>query len=143
MQSSGGLTSSKNFQGKDAVLSGPAGGVIAAVETNKQNKKYSGLIGLDMGGTSTDVFHYEKNYERSIENNIAGNKIKVPMLNINTIAAGGGSLISFDGIKINVGPNSAGAIPGPACYGLGGPATITDCNLVLVFILFISANPIP
>jgi len=134
MQSSGGLTSSKNFQGKDAVLSGPAGGVIAAVETNKHNKKYSGLIGLDMGGTSTDVFHYEKNYERSIENNIAGNKIKVPMLSINTIAAGGGSLISFDGIKINVGPKSAGAIPGPACYGLGGPATITDCNLVLGYI---------
>ncbi len=134
MQSSGGLTSSKNLQGKDAVLSGPAGGVIAAVEINKHNKKYSGLIGLDMGGTSTDVFHYEGNYERSIENSIAGNKIKVPMLSINTIAAGGGSVISFDGLKINVGPKSAGAIPGPACYGLGGPATITDCNLVLGYI---------
>ncbi len=134
MQSSGGLTSSTNFEGKDAVLSGPAGGVIAAVETNKNIKKYSGLIGLDMGGTSTDVFHYENSYERSLENTIAGNKIKVPMLNINTIAAGGGSLVSFDGLKINVGPDSAGAIPGPACYGLGGPATITDCNLVLGYI---------
>ena len=110
MQSSGGLTSSTNFEGKDAVLSGPAGGVIAAVETNKNIKKYSGLIGLDMGGTSTDVFHYENSYERSLENTIAGNKIKVPMLNINTIAAGGGSLVSFDGLKINVGPDSAGAI---------------------------------
>ncbi|PPR17104.1 MAG: Acetophenone carboxylase gamma subunit [Alphaproteobacteria bacterium MarineAlpha9_Bin3] len=134
MQSSGGLTSSKNFQGKDAVLSGPAGGVIAAVEINKHNKEYSGLIGIDMGGTSTDVFHYEGNYERSLENSISGNKIKVPMLSINTIAAGGGSMISFDGLKINIGPKSAGAIPGPACYGLGGPATITDCNLVLGYI---------
>jgi 5-oxoprolinase (ATP-hydrolysing) len=134
MQSSGGLTSGQNFQGKDAVLSGPAGGVIAAVETNKQNNKYSGFIGLDMGGTSTDVFHYENNYERSIENNIAGHKIIAPMLNINTIAAGGGSIISFDGQKINVGPSSAGAMPGPACYGLGGPATITDCNLILGYI---------
>ena len=134
MQSSGGLTSSSNFEGKDAVLSGPAGGVIAAVETNKKINKYSGLIGLDMGGTSTDVFHYENSYERSLENTVAGNKIKVPMLNINTIAAGGGSLVSFDGLKINVGPESAGAIPGPACYGLGGPATITDCNLVLGYI---------
>jgi 5-oxoprolinase (ATP-hydrolysing) len=134
MQSSGGLTSSGNFQGKDAVLSGPAGGVIAAVETNKKNKKYSGFIGLDMGGTSTDVFHYKNNYERSFENIVGGNKIKSPMLHINTIAAGGGSLISFDGLKINVGPNSAGAIPGPACYGFGGPATITDCNLVLGYI---------
>ena len=87
-----------------------------------------------MGGTSTDVFHYENSYERSLENTVAGSKIKVPMLNINTIAAGGGSLVSFDGLKINVGPESAGAIPGPACYGLGGPATITDCNLVLGYI---------
>ena len=117
--------------GKDAVLSGPAGGVIAAVETNKLYKNYEGIIGLDMGGTSTDVFHYKDQYERSHENIIAGNKIKVPMLNINTIAAGGGSIIKLEGSKITVGPESAGASPGPACYGIGGPATITDCNLVL------------
>ena len=131
MKSSGGLSSYKNFKGKDAVLSGPAGGVIAAVEINKNNKEYSGIIGIDMGGTSTDVFHYKDEYERSNENNIAGNKIKVPMLKINTIASGGGSIISFDGQKITVGPKSAGAFPGPACYGYGGPATITDCNLIL------------
>jgi 5-oxoprolinase (ATP-hydrolysing) len=134
MQSSGGLTSGSNFNGKDAVLSGPAGGVIAAVETNKLHKNYEGLIGIDMGGTSTDVFHYESQYERSHENIIAGNKIKVPMLNINTIASGGGSIINFDGSKINVGPESAGAFPGPACYDLGGPVTITDCNLLLGYI---------
>tara|TARA_B100000686_G_scaffold89006_2_gene95684 strand:+ start:13837 stop:17466 length:3630 start_codon:yes stop_codon:yes gene_type:complete len=131
MKSSGGLSSYKNFKGKDAVLSGPAGGVIAAVEINKSNKEYSGIIGIDMGGTSTDVFHYKDEYERSNENNVAGNKIKVPMLKINTIASGGGSIISFDGQKITVGPESAGAFPGPACYGHRGPATITDCNLIL------------
>jgi len=131
MQSSGGLALSKNFKGKDAVLSGPAGGVIAAVETNKQYKQFDGLIGLDMGGTSTDVFHYEKEYERSTENIVAGTRIKSPMLVVNTIAAGGGSIIRFDGQKISVGPNSAGANPGPACYGLNGPLTITDCNFIL------------
>ncbi|MDB9971644.1 hydantoinase B/oxoprolinase family protein [Alphaproteobacteria bacterium] len=134
MQSSGGLTSSNNFNGKDAVLSGPAGGVIAAVETNILYKKNKGIIGLDMGGTSTDVFHYNGQYERSHENIIAGNKIKVPMLKINTIAAGGGSIIKLEGSKIIVGPISAGASPGPACYGKGGPATITDCNLLLGYI---------
>ena len=140
MQSTGGLTSSSNFNGKDAVLSGPAGGVIAAVETNKLYKNYGGIIGLDMGGTSTDVFHYKDQYERSHENIIAGNKIKVPMLNINTIAAGGGSIIKLEGSKIIVGPKSAGASPGPACYGIGGPATITDCNLLLGYI---QANNFP
>ncbi|MDG2268736.1 MAG: hydantoinase B/oxoprolinase family protein [Alphaproteobacteria bacterium] len=134
MQSTGGLTSSSNFNGKDAVLSGPAGGVIAAVETNKLYKNYGGIIGLDMGGTSTDVFHYKDQYERSHENIIADNKIKVPMLNINTIAAGGGSIIKLEGSKIIVGPKSAGASPGPACYGIGGHATITDCNLLLGYI---------
>ena len=140
IKSNGGLTSSKNFSGKDAVLSGPAGGVIAAVETNKLYKNYEGIIGLDMGGTSTDVFHYKDHYERSHENIIAGNKIKVPMLNINTIAAGGGSIIKLEGSKITVGTESAGASPGPACYGMGGPATITDCNLVLGYI---QANNFP
>ena len=140
MQSSGGLTSSNNFNGKDAVLSGPAGGVIAAVETNILYKKNRGIIGLDMGGTSTDVFHYNGQYERSHENIIAGNKIKVPMLKINTIAAGGGSIIKLEGSKIIVGPISAGASPGPACYGKGGPATITDCNLLLGYI---QANNFP
>ena len=131
MKSSGGLSSYQNFTGKDAVLSGPAGGVIAAVEINKNNKDFSGIIGIDMGGTSTDVFHYKGEYERSNDNIVKNNKIKVPMLKINTIAAGGGSIVAFDGQKITVGPKSAGAIPGPACYGLGGPATITDCNLIL------------
>ena len=140
MQSTGGLTSSNNFNGKDAVLSGPAAGVIAAVETNKLYKKIGGIIGLDMGGTSTDVFHYNGQYERSHENIIAGNKIKVPMLNINTIASGGGSIINLEGSKITVGPKSAGASPGPACYGTGGPATITDCNLLLGYI---QANNFP
>ena len=131
MQSSGGLAISKNFKGKDAILSGPAGGVIASVEINKKFKQFDGLIGVDMGGTSTDVFHYEKEYERSTENIIAGTRIKSPMLVVNTIAAGGGSIIKFDGQKITVGPDSAGANPGPACYGLNGPFTITDCNFIL------------
>ena len=131
MKSSGGLTSANSFKGKEAVLSGPAGGVIAAVELNKKNKNYAGIIGIDMGGTSTDVFHFKDEYERSNENIIDGNKIRAPMLKINTIAAGGGSIINFDNHKIIVGPKSAGANPGPACYGLGGPPTITDCNLIL------------
>ncbi|PPR26844.1 MAG: Acetophenone carboxylase gamma subunit [Alphaproteobacteria bacterium MarineAlpha9_Bin1] len=131
MQSSGGLSPANNFKGKDAVLSGPAGGVIAAVEMNKKFNQFTGLIGLDMGGTSTDVFHYEKEYERSTENIVAGTRIRSPMLTVNTIASGGGSIIKFDGQKISVGPNSAGANPGPACYGLNGPLTITDCNFIL------------
>ena len=102
MKSSGGLSSYKNFTGKDAVLSGPAGGVIAAVEINKDNKNYSGIIGIDMGGTSTDVFHYKGEYERSNDNIVENNKIKVPMLKINTIASGGGSIVKFDDQKITV-----------------------------------------
>ena len=132
LRSDGGLASGRAAAESpvNLLLSGPAGGVAGAMYFCKRSG-FENILTFDMGGTSTDVFHYEGEYERSHENNISGNKIKVPMLNINTIAAGGGSLIKFDGIKINVGPKSAGAYPGPACYGLGGPATITDCNLLL------------
>ena len=130
MQSNGGLTDARAFRGKDAVLSGPAGGVVGMVAASAP---YGGdrLIGFDMGGTSTDVSHYAGKLELGDENMIAGVRIRAPMMQIQTIAAGGGSICSFDGMRFRVGPESAGARPGPACYRSGGPLTVTDCNLFL------------
>ena len=130
MQSNGGLTDANFFQGKDALLSGPAGGVVSMTETGKQ-AGYNKLIGFDMGGTSTDVCHFAGEYERSFETELAGVRIRAPMMEINTVAAGGGSILSFKDGRFQVGPESAGAIPGPASYGKGGPLTVTDCNVLL------------
>jgi len=130
MQSHGGLTSAHEFQGKDAILSGPAGGIVAAVET-AHSAGFKKIIGFDMGGTSTDVSHYAGHYERSFETEVAGIEMRVPMLDIHTVAAGGGSIISQLQNEILVGPESAGANPGPSCYRRGGPLTVTDCNLLL------------
>ncbi len=130
MQSSGGLTDAGRFQGKDAILSGPAGGVVGAVRTSAiagQEK----IIGFDMGGTSTDVCHYAGEFERVLNTEVAGVRITAPMMNIHTVAAGGGSLLTFDGTRLRVGPESAGANPGPACYGRGGPLAVTDANVAL------------
>ncbi len=130
MTSSGGLTSANLFRGKDAILSGPAGGIIGAIKTSE----YSGakkIITFDMGGTSTDVAHYSGIIEKEFETEIAGIRMRVPMLKINTVAAGGGSILHFDGERFQVGPLSAGANPGPACYDMGGPLTVTDANLIL------------
>ncbi|MEZ5124616.1 MAG: hydantoinase B/oxoprolinase family protein [Thermoleophilia bacterium] len=130
MQSHGGLTDARLFRGKDAVLSGPAGGIIGAVETCRRIG-FDRLITFDMGGTSTDVSHYAGELERSIESEVAGTRVRAPMLRIHTVAAGGGSICGFSEGRYRVGPASAGADPGPACYGKGGPLTITDCNVVL------------
>ena len=130
MQSNGGLTDANLFQGKDALLSGPAGGVVSMVQTGKQ-AGYNKLIGFDMGGTSTDVCHFAGEYERSFETELAGVRIRAPMMQINTVAAGGGSILSFRDGRFQVGPESAGAIPGPASYGKDGPLTVTDCNVLL------------
>ena len=130
MQSHGGLTDAVLFRGKDSVLSGPAGGIVGAVETCRR-AGYHKLITFDMGGTSTDVSHYAGEYERSLETTIAGARLRSPMLAIHTVAAGGGSICSYGEGRYRVGPKSAGADPGPACYGRGGPLTVTDCNLVL------------
>ena len=130
MQSNGGLTDANLFQGKDALLSGPAGGVVSMVQTGKQ-AGYGKLIGFDMGGTSTDVCHFAGEYERSFETELAGVRIRAPMMQINTVAAGGGSILSFKDGRFQVGPESAGAIPGPASYGKDGPLTVTDCNVLL------------
>lgn len=130
MQSTGGLADSTHFRGKDAVLSGPAGGVIGAVHT-AAGAGYDRIIGFDMGGTSTDVCHYQGEYERTETASIAGAHLRVPMLSIHTVAAGGGSVVNFDGARIRVGPESAGAVPGPAAYRRGGPLTVTDCNVLL------------
>jgi len=130
MQSNGGLTDANYFQGKDAILSGPAGGVVGMVKTGEKiglNK----LIGFDMGGTSTDVCHYNSEYERTLETELAGVRLRSPMMLINTVAAGGGSILYFDGSRYRVGPDSAGAFPGPACYRNGGPLTVTDCNVMI------------
>lgn len=128
IQSSGNLSAPEEFKGKDAILSGPAGGVIAIGNvSNELNLK--GAIGFDMGGTSTDVSRFDGQYEKIYEQDIAGVEIQKESLNINTIAAGGGSVLWFDGQKMKVGPHSAGAEPGPSCYGFGGPLTITDANL--------------
>ncbi|WP_338242705.1 hydantoinase B/oxoprolinase family protein [Aurantiacibacter hainanensis] len=130
MQSNGGLADARAFRGKDAVLSGPAGGVVGMVET-AQALGYDKLIGFDMGGTSTDVCHYAGEYERTGDSVVAGIRIAAPMMQVHTVAAGGGSICRFDGQSLRVGPESAGADPGPACYRKGGPLTVTDCNLIL------------
>ncbi len=130
MQSHGGLTDAHFFQGKDAILSGPAGGVVSMVHTAGL-AGFDQVIGFDMGGTSTDVSHYDGEYERTFESEVAGARIRAPMMLIHTVAAGGGSILHFDGARYRVGPDSAGADPGPACYRRGGPLTVTDCNLML------------
>jgi 5-oxoprolinase (ATP-hydrolysing) len=130
MQSSGGLTQAHRFQGKDAILSGPAGGIVGAVQTSTL-AGLTQIIAFDMGGTSTDVTHYAGEYERGFETEIAGVRLRAPVLQIHTVAAGGGSICSFDGARLRVGPESAGALPGPAAYRRGGPLTLTDCNVML------------
>jgi 5-oxoprolinase (ATP-hydrolysing) len=130
MQSSGGLTDARLFQGKDAILSGPAGGIVGMVKTGEA-AGHRRLIGFDMGGTSTDVSHYAGAYERSFETEVAGVRMRAPMMDIHTVAAGGGSICSFRDGRFQVGPESAGADPGPACYRRGGPLTVTDCNVML------------
>ncbi len=130
MQSSGGLTEAQRFNGKDAILSGPAGGIVGMAKTGAA-AGYERLIGFDMGGTSTDVSHYAGEYERAFDTEVAGVRMRAPMMSIHTIAAGGGSIIRFDGARLRVGPESAGAYPGPASYRRGGPLTITDANVVL------------
>ena len=130
MQSSGGLIDAKAFRGKDAILSGPAGGVIGAVQAAR-SAGFTKIIGFDMGGTSTDVMHFAGEYERALDIEIAGIRLRTPILHVHTIAAGGGSLCAFDGLRLSVGPASAGANPGPASYRRGGPLTVTDCNVLL------------
>ncbi|MFN4277237.1 MAG: hydantoinase B/oxoprolinase family protein [Ferrovibrio sp.] len=130
MQSNGGLADAHFFQGKDSILSGPAGGVVGLVETSTR-AGFDKVIGFDMGGTSTDVSHYAGEYERAFETMVAGVRMRAPMMMINTVAAGGGSILHFDGARYRVGPDSAGANPGPACYRRGGPLAVTDCNVVL------------
>ncbi|WP_294621382.1 hydantoinase B/oxoprolinase family protein [uncultured Roseovarius sp.] len=130
MQSNGGLTDARLFQGKDAILSGPAGGIVGMVKTGEA-AGHDKLIGFDMGGTSTDVSHYAGDYERSFETEVAGVRMRAPMMDIHTVAAGGGSICKFEGGRFQVGPESAGADPGPACYRRGGPLTVTDCNVML------------
>ena len=130
MQSNGGLINARLFQGKDAILSGPAGGVVGMTRTAAMSGFHK-LIGFDMGGTSTDVTHYDGEYERSFETLVAGVRMRAPMMHIHTVAAGGGSVLEFDGSRFRVGPESAGANPGPACYRRGGPLTVTDCNVML------------
>jgi 5-oxoprolinase (ATP-hydrolysing) len=130
MQSNGGLTDAHRFQGKDAILSGPAGGIVGAVRTAELGG-FDKIIAFDMGGTSTDVSHYAGEFERSFETLVAGVRMRAPMMHIHTVAAGGGSICVFDGARYRVGPQSAGANPGPACYRRGGPLTVTDCNVML------------
>ena len=129
MMSSGGLTAADLFQGKDAILSGPAGGVVGMVETGRA-AGFARLIGFDMGGTSTDVSHYDGEYERAFETEVAGVRMRAPMMLIHTVAAGGGSILHFDGSRFRVGPDSAGADPGPKCYRRGGPLAVTDANVM-------------
>ncbi|MET8563049.1 hydantoinase B/oxoprolinase family protein [Streptomyces flaveolus] len=130
MQSNGGLTEAGQFRGKDAVLSGPAGGIVGMVRMS-QRAGHDRVIGFDMGGTSTDVSHFAGAYERVFTTQIAGVRLRAPMLDIHTVAAGGGSVLHFDGSRYRVGPDSAGADPGPACYRAGGPLTVTDANVML------------
>ena len=147
MQSNGGLIDAHRFQGKDSILSGPAGGVVGAVKTCAQ-AGFNKIIGFDMGGTSTDVSHYNNDnnsannngnnrqannsdYERTFETEVAGVRLRAPMMAIHTVAAGGGSVLQFDGARYRVGPASAGAYPGPACYRQGGPLSVTDCNVLV------------
>ncbi|HUL68572.1 MAG TPA: hydantoinase B/oxoprolinase family protein [Burkholderiaceae bacterium] len=130
MQSSGGLTDAHRFQGKDAILSGPAGGIVGMVRASRA-AGFDHVIGFDMGGTSTDVSHFAGEYEREFETMVAGVRMRAPMMSIHTVAAGGGSILHFDGARLRVGPDSAGANPGPACYRRGGPLTVTDANVML------------
>jgi 5-oxoprolinase (ATP-hydrolysing) len=130
MQSNGGLTDAAAFRGKDAILSGPAGGIVGMARTAAE-AGFGQIIGFDMGGTSTDVSHFAGTYERTSERAVAGVRVRAPMLEIHTVAAGGGSVCHYDGVRFRVGPDSAGAVPGPACYRRGGPLTVTDCNVVL------------
>ena len=130
MQSSGGLTDAHAFQGKDSILSGPAGGIVGMAEVARL-AGFDRVIGFDMGGTSTDVSHFAGEYERAFETLVAGVRMRAPMMSIHTVAAGGGSKLQFDGARLRVGPDSAGANPGPACYRRGGPLTVTDANLML------------
>jgi 5-oxoprolinase (ATP-hydrolysing) len=130
MQSSGGLARAQHFQGKDAILSGPAGGIVGMVRT-AQAAGHARLIGFDMGGTSTDVSHFAGEYERAFDTEVGGVRIRAPMMSIHSIAAGGGSIIRFDGARLRVGPESAGASPGPASYRRAGPLTVTDANVLL------------
>ncbi len=130
MQSNGGLADARRFQGKDSILSGPAGGIVGAVRTSLA-AGYDRIIGFDMGGTSTDVSHYAGELEREFETMVAGVRMRAPMMSIHTVAAGGGSLLHFDGARYRVGPDSAGANPGPACYRRGGPLAVTDANVML------------
>ncbi len=130
MQSNGGLTDAHLFRGKDSILSGPAGGVVGAVGTSAM-AGFDRIIGFDMGGTSTDVSHYAGDYERTFDTTVAGVRLQAPMMRIHTVAAGGGSVLRFDGARFRVGPESAGADPGPAAYGRGGPLTVTDANVML------------
>ena len=130
MQSNGGLTDAKLFQGKDSILSGPAGGVVGMARTAAIGG-FDKVIGFDMGGTSTDVSHFDGEFERAFETTVAGVRMRAPVMRIHTVAAGGGSILHFDGQRYRVGPDSAGAEPGPACYRRGGPLTVTDCNVML------------
>ena len=130
MQSSGGLTDAHVFQGKDAILSGPAGGIVGMVRT-AQLADIDRVIGFDMGGTSTDVSHFAGEFERAFETQVAGVRMRAPMMSIHTVAAGGGSVLSFDGARFRAGPQSAGANPGPACYRRGGPLAVTDANVMV------------
>jgi 5-oxoprolinase (ATP-hydrolysing) len=130
MMSSGGLTDANLFQGKDAILSGPAGGVVALAQTGAE-AGFGRVIGFDMGGTSTDVAHFNGEYERAFETEVAGVRMRSPMMLIHTVAAGGGSILKYDGARFRVGPESAGANPGPACYRRGGPLAVTDANLMV------------
>ncbi len=138
MQSSGGLARADAFQGKDAILSGPAGGIVGMVRTaeiglrdDARKDEAVRIIGFDMGGTSTDVSHYAGEFERAFETKVAGVRVRAPMMAIHTVAAGGGSILAFDGARFRVGPQSAGANPGPACYRRGGPLTVTDANVAV------------
>ncbi len=134
MQSSGGLADARAFQGKDAILSGPAGGIVGMVRTAQLARTDLGsdkVIGFDMGGTSTDVSHFAGEFERAFETQVAGVRMRAPMMSIHTVAAGGGSILSFDGARLRAGPESAGANPGPACYRRGGPLAVTDANVMV------------
>src|SRR5260370_26206748 len=125
-----GITDSRLFRGKDAILSGPAGGIVGMART-AQVAGFARVIGFDMGGTSTDVSHFAGELEGQYETLVAGVRMRAPMLSIHTVAAGGGSVLYFDGSRYRVGPESAGADPGPACYRAGGPLTVTDANVML------------
>lgn len=130
MQSNGGLTDARAFQGKDSILSGPAGGIVGMAQVSRA-AGFDRVIGFDMGGTSTDVSHFAGEYERAFDTVVAGIRMRAPMMSIHTVAAGGGSILQFDGARLRVGPESAGASPGPACYRRGGPLTVTDANVML------------